>query len=59
MDSAQNTLSYDDICRIVGSIILDSHRRISTIESQSKQLVTQLQSQLEILQLENAALKKK
>ena len=59
MDSAQNTLSYDDICRIVGSIILDSHRRISTIESQSKQLVAQLQSQLEIIQLENAALKKR
>jgi hypothetical protein len=48
---------YEDICKIIGSLVLDAHRQTAAAETKSKQLVTQLQHQLEVLQSENERLK--
>jgi len=51
-------LSYDEIARIVGSLYLDSHIRIRTVETQLGSVMQQLKNTVEQLQLENVRLKR-
>ena len=54
----EHPITYDEICRIIGSLYLDGIRKSKGIEGQAKNLLNQLNGQMELLREENSKLKK-
>jgi|TARA_R110000744_G_scaffold203280_1_gene322144 hypothetical protein len=55
----EQPITYEDICRIVGTLYLDGIRKSKGIEEQAKSLLNQLNGELESLREENARLRNK
>ena len=53
----EQPITYEDICRIVGSLYLDGIRKSKGVEEQAKSLLGQLNGQLESLREENTKLR--
>ena len=53
----EQPITYEDICRIVGTLYLDGIRKSKGIEEQAKSLLNQLNGQMESLREENTRLK--
>ncbi len=56
---AETPLKYDAICRIIGSLYLDSIHRISTLEEHFKSIIASYAERNEQLMTENNILKSK
>lgn len=54
----ERPITYDEICRIIGSLYLDSHRRISILEEQLNSIKKDADERIKLLIQENANLKK-
>ena len=54
----ERSITYDEICRIIGSLYLDSHRRMSILEEQLLIIKKDADSRLKDLLQENTNLKK-
>ncbi len=55
---AEKPINYDEICRIVGSLYLDSYHRVSAIEEHAKSIIQEYANRIEDLTLENGQLRK-
>lgn len=54
---AETPIKWDDVCKIVGSLYLDSYHRVSTLESHFRSILEQLEQQNTELSRENGILK--
>ena len=54
----ESPIKYDDICRLVGHLYIDSYVRANSMEENFKSIVRQYTEQYEQLSNENAMLKK-
>ena len=41
----ENSVQYEDICKIVGTLYLDSFRRVQTVEAQASTMIEHLRAQ--------------
>jgi regulator of replication initiation timing len=55
---AETPIKLDEIYRIIGSLYLDSYRRVSTLESHFKSIISQYVDDNNNLRSENEELKK-
>ncbi len=55
---AETPIKWDEICKIVGNLYLESYRRVSTMESHFQSIVSQYIDRNNSLQQENDILKK-
>ena len=44
-ESPENSIQYEDICKIVGRLYLDSFHRVQTVEVQATNMIEQLRTQ--------------
>ncbi len=44
-ESPENSIQYEDICKIVGRLYLDSFHRVQTVEAQASNMIEQLRVQ--------------
>ena len=44
-ESSENSIQYEDICKIVGRLYLDSFHRVQTMENQAANTIEQLRIQ--------------
>jgi len=55
---AEKPIKWDDICRIVGNLYLDSYQRVSAIEDHARGIMAQYADRINDLTQENGQLKK-
>ena len=44
-ESPEDSIQYEDICKIVGRLYLDSFHRVQTVEVQATNMIEQLRTQ--------------
>ena len=55
---AETPWKWDEVCRLVGSLYLESHHRYSSLETHAKSITRQLDEQRRVLVKENEAMQK-
>jgi len=51
-------MKHDDICKLIGSLVLESHHRFISLEDNAKAITRQLDEQRRVLLQDNSSLQK-